>query len=142
MKSSNPRGKILMLTALPEELYAVRCLKAGADGFLSKAKAGETLVDAIRTLRRGGKYVSADVATLLAIDVGHGHTGAPHERLSAREFQVMRLMAEGNSTSDIAQELCLSVKTISTYRTRILEKMDLKNNAQIIRYAIEHGIVS
>lgn len=140
LKSSSPRVKVLMLTALPEEHYALRCLRAGADGFLSKARAGETLVEAIRSLAAGRKYISESVATLLAINVGQNHAGPRHELLSAREFQVLRLLASGTSVSDIAKELCLSVKTISTYRARILEKLELENNAQLIRYALKHNI--
>ncbi|MFQ5350496.1 MAG: response regulator transcription factor, partial [Thermoanaerobaculia bacterium] len=92
LKSWGHGIRILMLTAHSEELYALRCLQAGADGFLSKANAGETLLDAIRNLRTDGKYISDSLATLLAVSIGHDQPGAPHERLSAREFQVMRLM--------------------------------------------------
>lgn len=142
IKSRSPRVRVLMLTGLPEEQYALRCLRAGADGFLSKQRAGGELITAVRRICEGGKYISETVATLLAVNVGRDHSGPVHERLSGREFQVMRLMGSGKTVSEIARELQLSVKTVSTYRSRILDKTELRNNAEIIRYAIKHGLAA
>lgn len=142
LKSQSPNTRVLMLTALPEEQYALRSLRAGADGFLSKCKAGADLIGAVRRIQQGGRYVSQNVATLLAINVAGNHHGPVHERLSDREFQVLRMIGSGKTVSEIARELELSVKTVSTYRSRILEKTELRNNAEIMRFALQHGIAS
>jgi DNA-binding NarL/FixJ family response regulator len=141
LKQHDPRLRILMLTAHPEDHYAIRCLKSGADGYLTKQQAVEELIAAIRKVHSGGKYISSSLAETLAFSLQTDFGKAPHEILSDREFQVLRMIASGKTVSEIAAELILSVKTISTYRTRILEKMQLKNNAQITEYCIKSGLV-
>ena len=140
VKRWNGRVGVLMLTALPESDYALRSLRAGADGFLNKMEASATLVEALRKLLRGEKHISGALATQLAIMVGRDDWQTPHDRLSVRELQVLRYLGSGRTVSEIAAELNLSVKTISTYRSRALEKLELKNNAGIMRYALEHGL--
>ena len=137
-----PTLGVLVLSMHPEDQYAVRVLREGADGYLSKESAAEELIGALRKIHGGGKYVSPSLAERLAQTVERGFEGPPHEQLSTREFQVMVLIAQGRTVSEIGDELHLSVKTISTYRTRILEKMGMKNNAELMHYAIEEGIVS
>ena len=133
---------VLVLSMHPEDQYAVRVLREGADGYLSKESAAEELINALRKIHGGGKYVSPTLAERLALTVERGFEGPPHERLSTREFQVMVQLAEGKTVTQIAEELHLSVKTISTYRARILEKMGMKNNAELMHYAIEENIVT
>lgn len=140
LKRQNPKVRILMLTVHPEDLFAVRCLKEGADGYMTKDAAPDQLVQAIRRLQRGGKYVSANLAERLAFQLDGELERPAHEDLSDREFEVLRRIGAGKTVGEIAAELNLSVKTISTYRARILEKMNLKNNAEIIRYAVEKGL--
>jgi DNA-binding NarL/FixJ family response regulator len=124
-----------------EDQYALRALRAGAAGYLTKSAAPEQLVLAVTKIMKGGRYVSDAVAERLAADaVGAGVTSR-HERLSDREFDVMRGIAAGNSVSEIAAQMHLSVKTVSTYRTRLLEKMGMSNNSELTRYALEHGLV-
>ena len=136
-----PRVSLLMVTAQPEELYAVRCLRAGASGFLHKRGAARELVQAIDRICAGGRYLSPDVATTLVMSVA-GETGEqPHEKLSDRELQVLIGVAQGQSSSDIASELHLSVKTVSTYRGRIAEKLDLHSTVDIVRYALAHQLI-
>jgi two-component system, NarL family, invasion response regulator UvrY len=137
-----PRLGVLVLSMHPEDQYAVRVLREGADGYLSKESAAEELINALRKIHSGGKYVSPALAERLALTVERGFEGPPHERLSTREFQVMVLLAEGKTVTQIGEELRLSVKTISTYRARVLEKMGMKNNAELMHYAIEEGIVT
>jgi DNA-binding NarL/FixJ family response regulator len=137
-----PRLGVLVLSMHPEDQYAVRVLREGADGYLSKESAAEELINALRKIHGGGKYVSPTLAERLALTVERGFEGPPHERLSTREFQVMVLLAEGKTVTQIGDELHLSVKTISTYRARVLEKMGMKNNAELMHYAIEEGIVT
>ncbi|HVR30032.1 MAG TPA: response regulator transcription factor [Thermoanaerobaculia bacterium] len=136
-----PRLGVLVLSMHPEDQYAVRVLREGADGYLSKESAAEELITALRKIHGGGKYVSPTLAERLAMTVERGFEGPPHDRLSTREFQVMVLLAEGKTVTQIGVELHLSVKTISTYRARIMEKMGMKNNAELMHYAIEEGIV-
>jgi DNA-binding NarL/FixJ family response regulator len=136
-----PSLGVLVLSMHPEDQYAVRVLREGADGYLSKESAAEELISALRKIHGGGKYVSPTLAERLAQTVERGFAGPPHEQLSTREFQVMVLIAQGRTVSEIGDELHLSVKTISTYRSRILEKMGMKNNAELMHYAIEEGIV-
>ena len=124
-----------------EEQFAVRALRAGAAGYLTKSAAPEQLVDAFERIVGGGKYISDAVAERLALGVTARGAGAPHERLSDREFEVMRGIAAGETASEIAARLHLSVKTISTYRTRLLDKMAMATNAELTRYAIENGLV-
>lgn len=141
LKGLNPDLHVLMLSTYPEDLYAIRTLKAGASGYLNKNSAPEELSTAIRKAAKGEKYVSSTLAEKLAFTFGSDRDKLPHEKLSDREFQVMRLIASGKSLSQIAETLFLSSKTISTYRARILEKMDLMNNAEITNYAIKNNIV-
>jgi DNA-binding NarL/FixJ family response regulator len=137
-----PRLGVLVLSMHPEDQYAVRVLREGADGYLSKESAAEELINALRKIHGGGKYVSPALAERLALTVERGFEGPPHERLSTREFQVMVQLADGKTVTQIGEELNLSVKTISTYRARILEKMGMKNNAELMHYAIEEGIAT
>ncbi len=141
IKGIRPKLPVLMLSVHPEERLAVPVLKAGAAGYLNKNMAAKELVVAIRKVSRGEMYVTPTLAVRLAEEVAGRSTTQPHERLSAREFEVFRKLAAGNSVSNIGREMALSVKTISTYRTRILQKMAMKDNAEIIRYALEHGLV-
>jgi two-component system invasion response regulator UvrY len=136
-----PALPVLMLSMHPEEQYAVRSLRAGAAGYLTKESAPEELVAAIRKVSAGGKYVSASLAEHLASIVLDERALPPHETLSRREYQVMCLIASGNTVSGIARELALSVKTVSTYRARILEKLQVKNNAELMRYATQNQLV-
>ena len=135
-----PKLPVLIMSLHPEEHFAVRALRAGASGYLTKAAAPDALIDAVQKVTRGGKYISQAVAERMAADLG-GRAPVPHERLSDREFEVMRGIAEGVSVSDIAARLHLSVKTVSTYRTRLLEKMNMTTNAELTRYAIQNGLV-
>ncbi len=141
IKHRQPKVPVLIMSLHAEDQYAVRALRAGAAGYLTKSAAPEQLVAAVTKIMRGGRYVSDVVAERLAAAA----TGMPaenrHERLSDREFDVMRGIASGNSVSEIASFMHLSVKTVSTYRTRLLEKMGMTNNAELTRYALEHGLV-
>ena len=140
LKARDPRLRVLMLTVHPEDHYAVRCLKGGADGYLTKDVAPGQLVEAIRKVHNGGKYVSPALAERLAESLGAGFGQAPHETLSNREFEVLRRMGQGQTVGEIAETLHLSVKTVSTYRARILEKMNMKTNADLVRYAVEEKL--
>jgi two-component system, NarL family, invasion response regulator UvrY len=138
LKSEHPRLPVLMLSMHPEEQYAVRVFKEGAAGYMNKESAPYELIHAIKKITKGGKYVSATLAEKLAFML---ETETPlHESLSHREYQVMLMIASGKGLTQIAKEMALSIKTISTYRTRILEKMQLKNNAELTRYAIKHNL--
>ncbi len=137
IRSAHPGCRVLMLSMHPEEQYAIRCLRQGADGYMTKESAPELLLGAIRKLHVGGKYVSPELAEKLAISLSNNDGQARHECLSERELQVLTLIGNGQTVTQIASALCVSVKTISTYRTRILEKMSMDNNAQLMRYAIE-----
>lgn len=141
MKSERPKLPVLMLTIHPEDQYAVRVLRAGASGYLTKESAPDHLVEAIRKVARGGKYISPHLAEKLAFGLESVSERPPHEALSDREFQVLRLIASGKTVKEIGEELSLSVKTISTYRARILEKMRMKNNAEMTHYAIQQKLV-
>ncbi|HKC46617.1 MAG TPA: response regulator transcription factor [Gemmatimonadales bacterium] len=141
LKALRPRIRVLVLSVQPEDQFAVRALKAGASGYVSKNLSPEQLVTAIHEVVRGGRYVSPTLAQKLAAVVADGADRPPHEGLSAREYQVLCLIGAGKSVKEIAAAMELSVKTVSTYRTRILEKTTLKSNAEIIRYTVEHGLV-
>jgi len=141
IKSVKPKLPILMLSAHPEEQYAIRALKAGVAGYLNKESAPEQLVPAIERVVAGGRYISPALAETLAATVGGDTDALPHESLSDREFTVLLRIGAGRSVSEIADELGLSVKTVSTYRARILEKMGMANNADLIRYVIEQHLV-
>jgi len=142
LRKEFPKTAVLVLSMHPEDQYAVQAFRAGASGYLTKETAPEELVQAIRKVVRGGRYVSAALAEKLALDLSANRTGALHETLSAREFQILCMIGSGKSVTNIADELALSVKTIGTYRSRILEKMEMKNNAELIRYAIQNHLVT
>lgn len=141
LKGQKPKLPVLILSMHPEDQYAVRALKAGAAGYLTKGSAEEELVKAIRKILGGGKYVSPSLAEKMAFDLEAKTEKPHHETLSDREHQVMLLIASGKTVSQIAGELSLSVKTIDTYRTRILEKMKMKTNAELTHYAIKNKLV-
>lgn len=132
--------RILILSMHPEDQYAIRCLRDGADGYLTKESAPELLLGAIRKIHSGGKYVSPALAEQLASNLTSEQQDAPHEALSDRELQVLIMIGAGDTVSRIADKLCVSVKTVSTYRARILEKMGMENNAQLMRYAIDNRL--
>jgi two-component system invasion response regulator UvrY len=142
LKSEYPQLPVLILSIYPEEQYAVRALKDGAAGYLTKESAPEELVEAIRKAARGRKYVSPTLAEMLADDLATDQEKLPHETLSDREYQVMLMLASGHTVSEIADQLSLSVKTISTNRARLLRKMGMKTNAEITYYAIRNGLVA
>lgn len=141
IKRSKPRLPVLVLSMHPENQFAVRVLKRGASGYMTKESAPDELVGAIRKIMAGGRYVSTSLAEKLATYLSSDNQKQPQEMLSDREFQVLRLIASGKMVGEIAKELSLSVKTISTYRARILEKMGLKNNAELMHYAMQHELV-
>jgi two-component system invasion response regulator UvrY len=131
---------VLILTMHSEKQYATRMLKAGASGFLNKGSASEELVNALRKIARGGKYITESLAEQLVMEMGQS-TAVPHERLSDREFEIFRQIAIGKKNKEIAEELYLSEKTVSTYQSRILEKMNLANRSAIIHYALENSLI-
>jgi DNA-binding NarL/FixJ family response regulator len=135
-----PRTPVLMLSVAPEEDYALRCLKLGAAGYLSKRSASDELVTAVNKAMRGAKYVTPSLAEKLAAAISGDVPGAPHESLSNRELEVLRLIAAGKTIKEIATELVLSEKTVATYRTRLSEKMGLATNVELARYAIQHHL--
>ena len=140
-KVFRPAQPILMMSFLSVEQYAVRALKAGASGYLTKDTAIEEIVAALKKVFQGGRYVSAALAERLADQVGSEQGEFAHDALSDRELEVLCLLGNGKTVSDIADQLCLSSKTISTYRTRILEKLRLATTAELIRYAVDHKLV-
>lgn len=140
IKKDNPKIGVLMLSMYREDQYAVRALKSGASGYLCKQSASNELENAIRTVAKGKKYITPEVAEVLASHVESETDKLPHETLSDREFQTLTLIASGQSVSEIAQKLSLSVKTVSMYRTRLLEKMQLKHNADITHYVIKNNL--
>lgn len=141
MKRLRPRMPVLILSMHPEDQFAVRMLKTGAAGYLTKESASQELVDAIEKVIAGRRYISSSLAERMASYLDKDVQKLPHERLSDREFLVLRMIASGKTVGQIAQELSLSVKTISTYRARLLEKMDMKNNSELTHYAIQRGLV-
>jgi two-component system, NarL family, invasion response regulator UvrY len=141
IKQINSRLPVLILSIHPEEQYAVRVLKAGASGYLSKDMAPDELVNAVQRVMLGKKYITASIAEKLASVLDHDADKAPHEILSDREFSVLKMLAAGKSVSDIAETLFLSVTTVSTYRARIMAKMNMKSNADLTLYAIEHKLL-
>jgi DNA-binding NarL/FixJ family response regulator len=142
IKSERPGLPVLMLSMYPEDQYAIRVLRSGAAGYLTKESAPAELVTAIRTVATGKKYISPSVAERLVCNLDFDGKKELHELLSDREFQVLCMIASGKAVSDIANELSLSVKTISTYRSRILEKMKFKNNAELTTYAIQNHLIN
>ena len=141
LKCSNPSLPVLILSMHPEEQYAVRTLRAGAAGYLTKESAPKELIAAIRKVAKGGKYITSSLAEKLAGEIGPSSDKPLHETLSDREYQVMCLIASGKTVKEIAEELFLSGKTISTYRSRILEKMKMRSSAELTHYAIKLGLV-
>jgi two-component system, NarL family, invasion response regulator UvrY len=142
LKNIQPHLPVLMLSMYPEEQYAIRALRSGALGYLTKESAPDELILAIRKVCKGGRYVSASLAENMASKIDRKSEQSPHELLSDREYQVMCFIASGKAVKDIAEELSLSVKTISTYRSRILAKMQMKTNAELTRYALQNSLVS
>jgi two-component system, NarL family, invasion response regulator UvrY len=140
IKHRHPKLPVLIMSLHGEEQFAVRALRAGASGYLTKSAASEQLIAAFERIVRGGRYISEALAERLAVSAGGG-TDAPHDRLSDREFEVMRGIASGESVSEIADRIHLSVKTVSTYRARLLDKMGMTTNAELTRYAIHNGLV-
>jgi DNA-binding NarL/FixJ family response regulator len=141
IQKSHPKRPVLILSMHPEEAIAVSALRAGAAGYISKDSASEELTVAIRKAISGKKYVSATLAEKLALELEEGSEGLPHASLSDREYRVMWLMASGKAITQIAAELSLSPNTVSTYRLRILKKLKVDNNADLVRYAVKHGLV-
>ena len=140
LKRHHPGIAVIVLSMHPKDQYAVRVIKAGASGYITKESAPSELVVAIRKACRGEKYIDPEIAEVLANYIEHGGTEEPHTKLSDREYEVLCHIASGKGLTDISQEMNLSVKTISTYRTRIIEKTGLSSNAEITRYAISRGL--
>ena len=140
VKAERPKLRILVLSMHEEHQYAVRAIRAGASGYLTKESAAAQLVAAIRKIAAGGAIISAEVAERLALDAMPRAEGPLHASLSDREYQVFRLLVTGNSVSDIAEQLHLSAKTISTHKARLMEKLQVDNNAALVRYAVRHRL--
>jgi DNA-binding NarL/FixJ family response regulator len=141
VKTEQPKLRILVLSMHSEAQYAVRAVKAGAAGYLTKESAADELVAAIRRVASGRAYITPETAERLVLDTSSGDGGPAHNRLSNREYEVFRMIAAGRSVTDIANELHLSVKTISTHKARILEKMSFSSHADLVRYALTHGLL-
>ena len=141
LKEEFPKQRVLILSMHPEDQYAIRVLRAGASGYLNKETAGDELVKAVRQITNGKRYISVAVAEKLADNLDIDSDKELHETLSDREFEVLKLIAQGKTVSEIADLLSLSVATISTYRARLLEKLHLKNNAELTRYALDNKVV-
>lgn len=141
LRKERPDLPVLILTVHSEDQYAVRAIKAGAAGFLTKESAPDKLIEAVRKVASGGRYVSPELAERLASALAGESGGAPHERLSDREFEILKMLASGKTVSEVAQELSLSVKTVSTHRTRILKKMGMRTNAELTAYAVRTRLV-
>lgn len=140
VKAEHPRVAVLVLTMHAEEQYALRAFRSGANGYLTKDSAGSELVLAIRKLAAGGAFVTTALAERLAVSLGQLHKGLPHTELTDREFEIFRRIGAGQRLTDIANDLHLSIKTVSTHKTRILEKMGLDGTAALIRYGLEHHL--
>lgn len=142
LREDHPRLKVLMVSMYPEDQYAVRAFRAGAFGYLNKASAPEKLLEALSQVIAGKKYVTPEITQALIESLSAPEdSGSPHEKLSDREFQTLKMIASGQRLADIAGALALSPKTVSVYRARILEKMGMSNNAELTHYAIRHGLV-
>ena len=141
LRDEHPTVRVLVLSAHPEDQWAVRALRAGASGYLTKDHSPDQLVEAVRRVFRGGRYVSPTLAEQLASRLGSEFAGAPHELLSDREFEVLRRLGAGHTVKDVASDLHLSPKTVSTYRTRLLEKLGVRSNADLVRYASQHSLI-
>lgn len=142
IKIQKPEAKILILSMHPEDRFAVRALRAGASGYITKGTASKSFMEAVRKIYDGRKYISPTLAEHLAFELDMNYDKPLHERLSNREFEVMRLIAEGKAISDIAENLCISVNTVTTYRSRVMEKMKMTSNAEIVRYSLEQKLIS
>ena len=140
IKKHNKNLPVLMLSMYSEEQYAMRSIKAGASGYMTKETAAEQLVIAIRTINNGRKYISKEVAELLATNLYHDEDKDPHDNLSDREFEILKMIARGTTTKAIGEELSISPKTVSTFRSRILKKLDLRNNSDLIHYVIDYKL--
>jgi DNA-binding NarL/FixJ family response regulator len=140
VKAEKPKLRILVLSMHQETQYAVRAIKSGASGYLTKETAPAQLDAAIRKIAGGGAYISAEVAEQLALGAMPGSDAPPHETLSDREFEVFRLLVAGDAVSDIAHQLNLSVKTVSTHKANLLQKLGLSNQTELVRYALKHGL--
>ncbi len=140
IRKDHPRLPILIVSSHPEDQYGVRAIKAGASGYVTKQTAPEELVSAVRTIANGRRYITPAMAEMLADQVGRPDDAAPHVSLSDRELQTMKMIAAGHSLTEIAEVLCISVKTVSVYRSRLLEKMRMKSNVELTRYVVEHGL--
>ncbi len=141
IKSQQPKLPVLILSMYPEDQYAVRVLKAGAAGYLTKESDKSELIEAIRRIAQGKKYITPELAERLADELKPGADKAPHDRLSDREYHLLCLIAKGKNTKEIAAELSLSIKTIGTHRASLLDKMEMKSNAELTHYAIQHKLV-
>jgi DNA-binding NarL/FixJ family response regulator len=141
VKRLRPRTPVLVLSAYPEEEFAIRSFKLGASGYLNKSRASDELLAAAKKVLAGGKYVTASLAEKLAAAVGGGVEQAPHDSLSNRELQVLRMVASGKTIKEAAAEMALSEKTVGTYRSRIAQKLGLGSNVELARYALRHGLV-
>lgn len=141
LKIEKPKLPVLVLSMHPEEQYAIRVLRAGASGYLTKESAPDELITAVRKISQGRKYITSSLAERLAFEMDTDSEKPLHDTLSDREFQVLRMIAAGKTITQIADNLSLSIKTISTYRTRIMEKMNMKTNAELMHYAINQGIL-
>lgn len=141
LKKEQPKLPVLVLSMFSEREYALRVLRAGAAGYLTKQGLGHELVAAVKKVLGGGRYITPTLAELLAADLGKQETGLPHEKLSDREYEVMKLIAAAKSVKEIARELSLGEKTVFTYRARLLEKLGLKSDVEVARYALQHGLV-
>jgi DNA-binding NarL/FixJ family response regulator len=141
MRELHPSVRVLVLSTHPEDQWAVRALRAGASGYLTKDHSPEQLLEAVRRVHRGGRYVSPALAEKLAARLGPDIAAAPHELLSDREFEVLRRLGTGRSVKEVAAELDLSPKTVSTYRARLMEKMRFTSTSDLVRYAAQHGLI-
>jgi len=141
IKSHHPKLPVLVLSMYPEEQYALRVLKGGAAGYLTKESNKDDLIEAIRKAAQGKKFITPQLAEMLADELESSTERAPHERLSDREYHLLCLIAKGKSTKEIADDLALSMKTVGTHRARILEKMGMKSNAELTHYAIQSGLI-
>jgi two-component system invasion response regulator UvrY len=140
IRKDNTRMPILIVSSFPEDQYALRAIKAGASGYITKMSAPADLVSAVRTVANGRKFITPAIAEMLADAVERPDQATPHETLSDREFQTMKMIAAGHSLTEIAEKLCISVKTVSVYRSRVLEKMRMKSNVELTRYVVENSL--
>jgi len=141
VKSEKPKLRVLVLTMHEEHQYAIRAIRAGASGYLTKDSASRQLIEALRKVASGGAFISSEVAEQLALGAMPDATREPHEALSDREFQIFRLIAAGKSISEIGEQLSLSVKTVSTHKANILHKMNMAGTAELVRYALTHQLI-